>query len=331
MQGGASALAGLWRQTGTQPDLLLATDMLHLPAFLGLVRQRASRLPVALYFHENQITYPWSPKDQDPGLGRDKQYGYINFLSALVADTVFFNSSYHRDSFLEALPQFLRQFPDRRGLHHLESLKEKCEVLPLGLNLKGLELPSLPKQHPEATLLWNHRWEYDKNPEAFFRLLLRLKKEGVAFKLIVLGDVFRSSPPIFQAAKEKLRDEILHWGYAPNREAYTRLLWRADILPVTSHQDFFGGSVVEAMYCRCFPLLPKRLAYPEHIPEGHHHRYFYDSEENLYQRLRQTIHQLSRIRKSTVCQDFVKKYDWSNLAPQYDSRLACVSQKQHQK
>ncbi len=329
MQGGAAALAERWKAADAPPDLLLATDMLHLPAFLGFARRRGSQLPVALYFHENQITYPWSTEDQDRALGRDHQYGYINFLSALTADAVFFNSHYHRQSFLQALPPFLRQFPDRRGLHHLEAIREKSEVLPLGMDLRGLELPEMPKQQPEATLLWNHRWEYDKNPEQFFRMLFRLKEEGIAFKLIVLGRAFRASPRIFQEAKERLQGEILHWGYAAERDTYARLLWQADILPVTSYQDFFGGSVVEAVYCQCFPLLPERLAYPEHIPQEHRHRYFYKNEEDLYQRLRQAIRQLPRIRSGTVGQNFVRRYDWSILAPQYDSRLARVSPKQH--
>ena len=37
----------------------------------------------------------------------------------------------------------------------------------------------------------------------------------------------------------------------------------SDILPITSNQDFFGGSIIEAMYCETTPLLPKRLTYPE--------------------------------------------------------------------
>ena len=29
----------------------------------------------------------------------------------------------------------------------------------------------------EPLILWNHRWEYDKNPEPFFQSLFRLKDE----------------------------------------------------------------------------------------------------------------------------------------------------------
>jgi len=63
-----------------------------------------------------------------------------------------------------------------------------------------------------------------------------------------LGESFQKTPPIFAEAKEKLRSKILHWGYAESFGDYKKWITQADILPVSSRQDFFGGSVVEAMY-----------------------------------------------------------------------------------
>ncbi|MCB0149132.1 MAG: DUF3524 domain-containing protein, partial [Caldilineaceae bacterium] len=55
---------------GPPPDVILATDMLNVPAWLGLLRDvLPARVPVALYMHENQLTYPWRP-----GEGRDLTY-----------------------------------------------------------------------------------------------------------------------------------------------------------------------------------------------------------------------------------------------------------------
>ena len=31
---------------------------------------------------------------------------------------------------------------------------------------------------------------------------------------------------------------------------------------LTSIQDFFGGSIVEAIYCGCIPLLPESIGLP---------------------------------------------------------------------
>ena len=59
-------------------------------------------VPVVLYLHENQLTYPLPE-----GVERDYTYAYINYLSALTADRVVFNSQHHYAEFMEALPVLL--------------------------------------------------------------------------------------------------------------------------------------------------------------------------------------------------------------------------------
>ena len=71
MYGGAVALARQFLEDSFQPDLLLATDMLDLTTFLSLTRSKTAFLPTVIYFHENQITYPWSPTDADISLNRN--------------------------------------------------------------------------------------------------------------------------------------------------------------------------------------------------------------------------------------------------------------------
>ena len=99
MHGGAVTLARHFQKSGCKPDVILASDMLDLTTFLALTRQKTAGLPTALYFHENQLTYPWSPTDVDPAQKRDAHYAFINYTSALTADAVLFNSRYHLDAF----------------------------------------------------------------------------------------------------------------------------------------------------------------------------------------------------------------------------------------
>jgi glycosyltransferase involved in cell wall biosynthesis len=321
MHGGAVSLAKKFNELEESPDLILATSMLDLTTLLSLTRKRSANIPVAIYFHENQLTYPWSPQDRDVKKKRNNHYSFINYASALAADKVFFNSKYHMDSFLGALPKFLKQFPDKRERDNIEVTKEKSEVLHLGLDLKRFEdfRSSDKEKQSEATILWNHRWEYDKNPEEFFETLFEVKKKEIGFKLVVLGEQNDVNPPIFDEAKEKLKDEILHWGYADSFDDYAKWLWRADILPVTSNQDFFGGSVIEAMYCDCFPLLPNRLAYPEHLPEELDREFLYEEGE-LPARLETAIESVMGIRQVDY-QSIVKKYDWKELIEKYDEKM----------
>ncbi len=323
MYGGAVTLART-ALAGPRPDLLLASDLLDLTTFLALTRRHLSGVPVAMYFHENQLTYPWAPGDSDPVQGRDRHYAWMNYTSALAADAVFFNSDFHRQAFLAALPAFLRAFPDRRGLDTVEAIARKSSVLPLGLDLRRLDLPEPPPRQGPPVLLWNHRWEYDKNPEAFFRLCYRLAEIGHDFRLIVLGESYGEAPAVFAEAREVLSGHILHWGYAEGQADYARLLHQADLLPVTSRQDFFGGSVVEALYCNAYPLLPDRLAYPEHVPAEVRHRHFYTTEEQLYTMTLTALDNVAAVRAFTG-RAWVDKYDWQRLAPVYDTAMEDVS------
>lgn len=321
MHGAAITLAAQFNAGNFNPDVILATDMLDLTTFLALTRKRTASVATALYFHENQLTYPWSSADADVAQERDVHYAFINYTAALAADAVFFNSHYHRKSFLEALPTMLARFPDYQELANVDSLRQRSEVLHLGLDFAALEhmRPEKSQAHQHAILLWNHRWEYDKNPETFFQALFEIQDRGIDFNLVVLGEQFRNVPPIFAEAKLRLADRILHWGYVQSHQEYVQWLWAADILPVTSRQDFFGASVVEAMYCNVKPLLPNRLAYPEHLPAFVHQAFFYDSEE-LTDRLHRWILNVKVLRQQQT-QSYVSHYDWSVTAVQYDNRF----------
>ena len=65
MHGGAVTIARRFKDMKWQPDLILATDMLDLSTFLALSRKKSYGISTAIYFHENQLAYPWSPKDRD--------------------------------------------------------------------------------------------------------------------------------------------------------------------------------------------------------------------------------------------------------------------------
>ena len=326
MHGGAVTLARRFLAGGFAPDLLLASDMLDLTTFLALTRSQTAGLPTALYCHENQLTYPWSPTDADPEQLRDAHYAFINYTSALAADAVLFNSRYHLDDFCTQMPEFLRSFPDHNELGSVPQIRAKSSVLPLGLDLQQLDKhrPSEPKDSAKPPLiLWNHRWEYDKNPQEFFRALYCLQEEGLPFEVAVLGESYRKGPPVFAEARRRLGDRVVHFGYAKDSADYAHWLWQADILPVCSKHDFFGASVVQALYCHCTPLLPRRLAYPEHLPAALHDRYLYNDFDDLLDRLRQLLKR--PIDRPGELRAHVARYDWRELAGRYDDLLEALA------
>ncbi|MEP0547841.1 MAG: DUF3524 domain-containing protein [Rhodothermales bacterium] len=294
MQGGAVTLAAKAREAadeGFVPDVIFATGMVNVPAFLALTRDRFADTPVVLYFHENQLTYPLRDGQQ-----RDLTYAYINYLSALAADRVVFNSAFHRDEFFEALPELLRRFPDYTHLRTAQRLRDKSEVLHLGLDLDALDrnAPLRKKDGGAPIVLWNQRWEHDKNPEAFFRTMNRLDDIGAPFRLILAGERFEEQPPAFETAFRRYADRIIHYGYAEDLPEYARLLHRADLVVSTSKHEFFGVAIMEAIRCGCHPLLPDRLTYPELIPAQLHRPLLhapvlYEDENELFEVMRRIL------------------------------------------
>lgn len=306
MHGGAITISEmLENETG---DLIVVSDMIDLGLLTALLPNQLKSIPVYLYMHENQLTYPWSPDDADVDLKRDRHYAFMNYTSALCADKIFFNSAYHLKSFLSALPDFLKVFPDHNNLESVKVIEKKSSILYLGMDLERFDVYKNEKENEFPLILWNHRWEYDKNPEEFFETLIELVNEGYDFQLAVLGESYKSSPEVFGNAREVLKEKIVHWGWVESFEEYAKWLWRADILPVTSNQDFFGGSVVEAMYCNTYPLLPNRLAYPEHVEKS----LLYEPGE-FKSRLSELLTSLE-----TFDGSYLLRYHWNEMISGYD-------------
>lgn len=320
MHGGAVELARVFNESNEEYDIILATDMVDLTTFLSLTRHKTSNIKTAIYFHENQLTYPWSEKDPDRSNKRDEHYAFINYTSSLCADMNWYNSNYNMESYLKALESLLKRFPDYNNIQTVNSIRNKSKVLPLGLSLNRFDKCRTVKNNIPK-ILWNHRWEYDKNPDEFFKALIILKEKGLEFEVIVLGENYKHVPGIFSIAKEKLKGSIKFVGYITNDIEYGRYLHEADILPVTSNQEFFGISVMEAIYCGAYPLLPKRLTYPDLIPIQKYKNNFYDNFEDLVNKLEYSILNIDQIRDINM-RNVAGKYDWSSMIKVYDEKFS---------
>ncbi len=247
-------------RNGAHWDLILATDMLNLAEFKGLIDPEVARLPAVAYFHENQLTYPTQADEK-----RDYHFAMSNLVSCLAADQVWFNSEFHRNSFISAVDEWLARMPDNCMPSAAETIKRRSLVWPQGFEA----MPGRSDRRPGAMrILWSARWEYDKNPEDFFAALRQLKSDGVAFRLSVIGQQFTDSPAIFEQAKKEFETEIDRWGFQTSREEYIACLLDADIVVSTAQHEFFGVAVVEAIAAGARPLLPNRLAYPEILRGG---------------------------------------------------------------
>ena len=324
MHGGAITLAREFLEEDIKVDCLLATDMLDLTTFLALTRRVTADIPTILYMHENQLTYPLP---DEPGQGpmrrqkgeRDRHYGFINIASMQAADLVLFNSSFHRQQLFAELPVFLRHFPDFNEREIPTEIYDKSQVVPVGVDFRRLTMGYVDVDFEEPPLIiWNQRWEYDKNPERFFDVLYQVYDSGVPFRLALCGRNYRQQPEEFAAAVEKLAPVIVHSGYA-DQDDYRRLLWEATVTISTARHEFFGVSILEAISSHTFPILPHDLSYPEIVPAEYHNLCLYLNQEELLSMLIWSLRKPAEARKMAAeLAQGVGRFDWSEISRLYD-------------
>jgi glycosyltransferase involved in cell wall biosynthesis len=327
MHGGSIYLANEFNTMDFCPNLILASDMIDLSTFISLCKEKIvnNNIKTALYFHENQLTYPWSKNDRDVKLKRDVHYGFINYTSCMCADFIYYNSNYNMSSYLKALKDMLRNFPDYNMLDTVDVIKNKSKVLDLGLDLKKFDIDkdlesNLNIKDDIPLIVWNHRWEYDKNFKDFLEAFKIMKKRNIKFKLAILGESYSKIPKEFLEAKELFKEEIVAFSKAKSFNDYRNWLYKADLALVTSNQEFFGISFMESIYCNTYPLLPNRLTYPDLLDINKNKEIFYSDFNELINKLEYILKNISVIRKYSF-KDYAKKYCFSNIIRVYDEEF----------
>lgn len=259
---------------GARYDVVLCTSYLALAELRGLVPALAD-VPTVLYFHENQLTYP--VRDEYSG-ERDTHFGFTQLVSARVADACVFNSEHNRSGFLDAGADLLRRLPDAVPPDWIDGIRQRSSVVPVPVELPDIApAPAAPPDPRGPLIVWNHRWEYDKGPDALVSALRALAADDVPFRVAVCGEQFRTVPDSLSDGLDALGERVVHRGWLPSRADYLALLARADIALSTAIHEFFGVSMVEAAHHGARPLVPDRLAYPEIFPA----EYRYADDEAL--------------------------------------------------
>ena len=302
----------------TRPDVLLCSDMLNLAEFVGLAPRPVRDVPRIVYFHENQLTYPTRCESE-----RDYQFAMTNLTTALAADAVWFNSAFHRDSFLDAMAILLNRMPDHQPLEAIQRIREKSEVRPPGAN----PLPRGPSRSPgPLRILWAARWEHDKNPDDFFAAVEQLEERRIPFRISVIGEQFREVPEVFGRARQRFADHIDRWGFQAARADYEAALLEADVFVSTASHEFFGISAVEAALAGAYPLVPRRLAYPEVFgspDDGPAGGFLYDGTAvHLTARLADLAARIettgSLLDATEALGKRLRQFEWPSLAPRLD-------------
>lgn len=299
-------------------DLIFVTDLINLADLKALLGR--STPPVVLYYHENQHSYP-----PEEGRSADFHTRWIDFSNALIADQLLYNSHFQLNSFLNALPRFFREIPENsiEGDSMIEDLRSKSAVI-----YPGTESPvkAVTTRETPRRILWNHRWEYDKQPKQFLRVLIKLMKMDIPFELVLLGESQKFPSDIYEKQIDELQSRIVHRGFLESREDYFEMLSSCDIMVSCSNQENFGLSVVESIMCGCFPLLPNRLAYPEVLPDEYHKSCLYYSEKELVYRLSQLL--TKEIPEHSDLPTLLQQHQWQKRICEFDELFERVQKKE---
>jgi glycosyltransferase involved in cell wall biosynthesis len=311
----AEAVIDLAARVG-DPDVIFTTSMVDVAGLRGLLGPLGT-VPVALYLHENQITYPATGRTRV-----EQGHGLVTWTSLLAADAVAFNSEFHRDALFAALPGFLRSFPDESQAHHLEAVVAKSIVLPVGCDLASLA--SGPKVEPPL-VLWNHRWDDDKDPAGFLDLMARLATTGAEFAVALAGERFVDQRQRLDAAVAALGSRVVLDGHL-SRDEYEAVVAASSIVVSTAVQEFFGIAVVEAIHAGAFPVLPDRLVYRERIPAPLHGRCLYTSPNRAVRLLTEALEDAAmRTETTATLRVTTAAFDWRQVAPAYDAWLGSIT------
>ncbi|MDZ7292878.1 MAG: DUF3524 domain-containing protein [candidate division KSB1 bacterium] len=302
-----------------QCDLIIVTDLINLADLKALSRFGC---PSILFLHENQLTYP-TPEGEKPELN----FGFVNLVSALAADRCLFNSKYHLDEFDYALKQFINDIPEFVPERAHRKIMSQAQVIYMGIDFSEFKRPPV-LDNPRPIILWNHRWEFDKQPSVFFKQMYQLDAEGFDFELIILGENFQMHPKEFIEARERLGTRIRQYGFVDSADDYARYLAMSDIVVSTAIQENFGFAIIEAMYCQTLPLLPNRLSYPEILPQKFHDRFLYNSEQELESKLQSLVREYRHLNevRAEIAQSMAK-FDWKNRIEEFDALFEMMVKK----
>jgi glycosyltransferase involved in cell wall biosynthesis len=289
-------------------DLIVAVDLTR----FGDIKKLIPYVPLVGLYHEQQLLWNFE------GLKSSGDWNILlsDIVNVVASDRNFFESQWSFDSFFEKVKPLVSS-------RIYDLMLSKTEMLPLGCYLEPFDKYRIEKQYEMPVILWNHRMSFEKNPTDFFRALRILSQEGLDFKVIItVGN--SKIPPAMEEEIKALGDKILHSGFVEDYQKFVELYWKANICVSTTHVEYFGMSVVEAMYCENWPILPARnSSFPEFVPKDFHQDHLFSDFDDFVDKLRWAVTHVSELKKRNFREE-MKRYSWNIVKEQWDDAFEKV-------
>src|SRR4051812_13357525 len=107
-------------------DLVFTSEAMNLASLFRLMPQLAHK-PSVVYFHENQLP--------DIRTNTDSPLDLVNLNTANAATEIWFNSDWHRKSFLQRAKALVERHPEISAHRPLPHLKRKASVIPPAIDM----------------------------------------------------------------------------------------------------------------------------------------------------------------------------------------------------
>jgi hypothetical protein len=261
----------LTRHWAGSVDLLFTSEALNLANLNRMMPMLAAK-PSVVYFHSNEL----------PRAGADGgALELVNLNTAAAATEIWFNSSYHLETFVERASAVVTRHAELSSRNPLPHLRAKARVMfePIDLNAShAVPAAQRPARNPRTIFVETRDADMDLLNDALERLLRR----GEKFKLITTG-------PVQQLAEQFDRRTV------SEIDEPGQLIGLLESGIFLSVKRFAPGDymAIRAMVAGCFPLLPSAGCYLEFLPGAmaDQGNYLYElSAEELSRRLGEVLH-----------------------------------------
>lgn len=225
-----------------QVDLLFTSEAMNLASLFQLVPQ-LRKTPTVVYFHENQLP--------DVHTNVDAPLDLVNLSTATAATEIWFNSDWHRRTFLSRAKALVERHPEMAGRRPLPQLKRKASVMPPPIDLSAISQIQGDRVERDGTALFVETRDADVGLLNAALAILRKRKES--FRLITVGPIDGLN------ASDVPREALGETDDA----AHARGLCEAGVIVSAKADAASDFLVVRGLAAGCRPVLPASGFYPE--------------------------------------------------------------------
>lgn len=248
----------LSRHWASRVDLLFTSEAMNLSSLHRLTPQLAA-YPSVVYFHDNQF-----PDLSLRPSGQDDPLDQVNLNTAQSATEVWFNSSYHRQTFFIMARSVIERYPELAVRDPLPRIREKSRLVlpPVDLTLvhEAQRAADLPARQPRTAFVETR----GAHMPLLNGALDILRKQGQDLHLVTVGPVDALDP---RAARTTVSEY--------DEAGQVRGMFASSVVVSAKPGAPCDHQVVRAMAAGCRPILPDAGVYPELVPDALHESCLY--------------------------------------------------------